>query len=206
MSVRFNGNRMSMPLPVKKSEITALLSTEKFDVLHVQVPYSPLLAHRVIMAAPPQTAIIGTFHIAPNSALVSSATRLLATVSRPSLKRFDTMFSVSKAAEEFAKRTYGIKTEILPNVVETSRFSSAEKFVEFADKPTIVFLGRLVPRKGCQILLEAVRDIVNNGAPIPFRVVICGRGPLEQSLKSFVSSHRLETYVSKGFTMSAPPR
>ena len=125
----------------------------------------------------------------------TSATRLLATVSRPSLKRFDTMFSVSKAAEEFAKRTYGIKTEILPNVVETSRFSSAEKFVEFADKPTIVFLGRLVPRKGCQILLEAVRDIVNNGARIPFRVLICGRGPLEQSLKSFVSSHRLETYV-----------
>jgi phosphatidyl-myo-inositol alpha-mannosyltransferase len=195
MSVRFNGNRMSMPLPAKKSEITALLSTEEFDVLHVQVPYSPLLAHRVIMAAPPQTAIIGTFHIVPNSALVSSATRLLATVSRPSLERFDTMFSVSKAAEEFVKRTHGIKTEILPNVVETSRFSSAEKFVEFADKPTIVFLGRLVPRKGCQILLEAVRDIVNNGARIPFRVVICGRGPLEQSLKSFVSSHRLETYV-----------
>jgi Glycosyltransferase Family 4 len=68
MSVRFNGNQMSMPLPAKKFEITALLSTEKFDVLHVQVPYSPLLAHRVIMAAPPQTAIIGTFHIAPNSA------------------------------------------------------------------------------------------------------------------------------------------
>src|SRR5579875_4032120 len=42
--VRFNGNRMSMPLPASRKKLKQFLRTEQFDVLHVQVPYSPFMA------------------------------------------------------------------------------------------------------------------------------------------------------------------
>jgi phosphatidyl-myo-inositol alpha-mannosyltransferase len=71
--VRFNGNRMSIPLPVSRHKLRAFLAEQQFDVLHVQVPYSPFLAGQLMRAAPASTAIIGTFHILPYSRMVTFA-------------------------------------------------------------------------------------------------------------------------------------
>ena len=48
MRVRFNKNRASMPMIANRKAIRALTEKEKFDVLHVQMPYSPLLAGKII--------------------------------------------------------------------------------------------------------------------------------------------------------------
>ena len=58
VNVRFNGNRLSMPLPANAGPIKALLAKEKYDVLHVQMPYSPLMAGKVISNAGPDTAAL----------------------------------------------------------------------------------------------------------------------------------------------------
>src|SRR4051812_41321546 len=47
VTVRFNGNAMGTPLPASGRKIKRLLRDEQFDVLHVQLPYSPFLAHKV---------------------------------------------------------------------------------------------------------------------------------------------------------------
>src|SRR5688572_33467442 len=73
VSVRFNKNRMSTPLPANLRPIRRLLQQEQFDVLHVQVPYSPVLAGRIIKAADARTAVVGTFHILPHSKFVTLA-------------------------------------------------------------------------------------------------------------------------------------
>src|SRR6185369_17609889 len=36
LRVKFNGNRMSMPLPASPRRLRAFFATQKFDVLHVQ--------------------------------------------------------------------------------------------------------------------------------------------------------------------------
>jgi phosphatidylinositol alpha-mannosyltransferase len=196
MKVRFNGNHMSMPLPADRTAIRRLLQHENFDVLHVQVPYSPWMAHRVIMAAPSRTAIIGTFHIAPHSRLVGYATRALAIWTLRSMKRFSQIVSVSSAAADFAQQTYKISTDILPNVVEVARFARALPFEQYVDKPTVMFLGRLVPRKGCQLLLDAINHMKSRNPALNLNVLICGRGPLELELKAFVTSHGLAEIVT----------
>lgn len=194
--VKFNGNGMSTPLPASKKKIAALLEREKFDVLHVQIPYSPFMAGRVILAAPKATAVIGTFHIAPNSGFVKHANSLLGFIVKRSLKRFHTILGVSRAAADFAKATHGLETAILPNVVNVSHFTSAKPY-EFADsRPAIVFLGRLVPRKGCQVLLEAVSNLRADTMVPEFRVVVCGKGPLRDSLEQYVQTHGLEGIVT----------
>jgi phosphatidylinositol alpha-mannosyltransferase len=66
VSVSFNGNQLSIPLPADKSKIRKVLEAEKFDVLHVMMPYSPFLAQRIIKLADSESAIVATFHILPS--------------------------------------------------------------------------------------------------------------------------------------------
>ncbi len=196
IDVRFNGNDGSIPLWAGKSKLRRFLRTGRFDVLHVQTPHHPLLAQRIILAASRRTAIIGTFHIAPYNWLSTIGNKALGVWLRPSLRRFDKIVSVSAAAADFAGRTFGIKTEILPNVVDYRRFHSAKPLPEYDDDVlTILFMGRLVQRKGCQRLLEAIAALQGRRDLPKFRVVICGKGPLEARLKHFSEQHGLNDVV-----------
>lgn len=206
VSVRFNGNNGSIPLAARRRKLRQFLAAESFDVLHVQMPHHPLLAQRLVLAAGPQTAVIGTFHVAPYNRLVTSGNKVLGRWLRPSLRRFDKIVSVSPAAAAFARETFHIETAVLPNVIDYRRFHEAKPLSQYDDKVTltILFLGRLVPRKGCQLLLEAVA-LVNDMPSVPaFRVVICGKGPLEAKLRQFVTRHQLGALVSfVGFVSEA---
>lgn len=204
--MRFNGNRMSIPLPTSRRRLRTFMRSEQFDVLHVQVPYSPFMGHQLIMAADKQhTAIIGTFHIAPNSGLVSIGNRGLGIWLRRSLKRFDAMLSVSRAAQEFARRTFGVESTVCPNVIDYARFHDAKPFPKYDDsKLTILYLGRLVPRKGCLQLLQAAAELSANKEAPAFRVLICGIGPLEAQLRSYAAEHGLGDIVEfVGFVTEA---
>jgi len=196
MAVRFNGNRMRMPLPAPYDPIHELLRKEHFDVLHVQVPYSPLLAGRVISLASAETAVVGTFHILPDSRLVAFANRMLALWCRRTLRRFDAMLSVSAAAQQFVRTTYGIKSDVVPNAVDIKKFVGAEPFAQGAGVRQILFLGRLVPRKGCQVLVDAAAILKQDAAVPPFHLTICGKGPLTEQLERSVHTQGLEQHVT----------
>jgi phosphatidylinositol alpha-mannosyltransferase len=193
VSVRFNGNRTTIPLPTSRRKLAAFLRRQRFDVLHVQTPHSPFMSQKLILAADKKTAVIGTFHILPYGRLANIGNKLLGVWLRPSLKRFDQIVSVSAAAARFARFSFGIDTEVLPNVIDYRRFHTAQPLPRYADtKPIILFLGRLVPRKGCQLLLEAANQLKDE---LDFRVVICGTGPLEGSLKRFTADNKLSDIV-----------
>ena len=194
--VRGNGNNMTIPLPTRSTSLSAVLEKEKFDVLHIQTPYSPFMGGRLIKLASNKTAIVGTFHILPNTRKEHIGTRLLGMYSLRSRKRIDTMLSVSSVAAKFAKTTYKLDSEVLPNVIDYKRFADTEPLKKYDDTTkTIMFLGRLVPRKGCQVLLKSIVELSKKQDIPKFRVVICGTGPLGSELKAFVRRHELEDIV-----------
>lgn len=197
ISVRFNGNRTTIPLWANRRRLRRLLAEEKFDILHVQTPHHPLMAQPLIMMADRRrTAIVGTFHIAAYSWAVTVGNYLLGIWLRPSLKRFYQIVSVSPAAADFARRTFKIDTPVLPNTFDYHRFNTASAFSKYRDKKiTILFLNRLVPRKGCQVLLEAVARLAEDPTIPEFEVVICGKGPQTASLNSYIEHHGLEGIV-----------
>jgi phosphatidyl-myo-inositol alpha-mannosyltransferase len=205
IKVRFNHNRMSIPLPVSKRLIRKLLAKEEFDIIHVQMPFSPMLAARVVKAATPQTGIVGTFHIAPHSWLVHAASLLLRQITRGAVLRFDEVISVSKVAQDFAWKTYAVESSIVPNCLDLNAFYDVVPFPEYKKTTNIVFLGRLVERKGCMHLLKAVRRLKERGSlPDDCRVIICGRGPLEEPLKAYAAEHKLSKIVQfTGFISEA---
>lgn len=184
VEVSYNGNHLSVPRPANGQAIKQLLDHEQFDVLHVMMPYSPMMAAKVIRHAGPRTAVIGTFHILPQTTLVRWSTHLLGWWLRRSLRRFDKVMAVSPAAQRFAQSAFGLSdVSVLPNVVSAAGFAEAEGYEKYDDAiPTIVFLGRLVQRKGCSTLIDAVAEVKKSGL-WPIRLVICGKGPEDAALQ-----------------------
>jgi phosphatidylinositol alpha-mannosyltransferase len=203
--VRFNGNRTTIPLLANQRSLRRFIHEQQFDVLHVQTPHHPLLAQHLILAAGPHTAVIGTFHILPEGWPSRIGNRLLGIWLRPSLNRLDTLLAVSPAAADFAAATFHLKADVLPNVIDYQKFHQARPLRQYNDKTlTILFLGRLVPRKGCALLLAAVARLAQEPNLPKFRVVICGDGPLAASLRKFIINHVLDNIVSLvGFVSEA---
>lgn len=195
ISIRFNKNKLSIPLPSSKKLIHKKIQKLNLDILHVQMPYSPLFAGRVIKAVPDNVKVIGTFHIVPASWLERTGAKSLQLITRATLRRFDSIISVSNAAQSFAKTVFGVDSVVIPNAVNVSRF----KHDPITTKEVhIVFLGRLVERKGCIWLLKALRQVQvtykNN-----YKVTIAGKGPLASKLKQYVTKHGIKKVKFVGF-------
>ena len=179
--VSFNGNRMRIPLPVCKREIRAALAHNNYDILHIQAPYSPLFGGRVLECAPQSTGVVATYHIAPIDRRARYGGRALGLINAHSHRRVDEVIAVSQVAAQYAQFTAHTHGTIIANPVNVEKFATAaHRATRDAAHPHIVFLGRLVPRKGAQLLLDA-RDYGERHGIFPMpglHVTIAGDGPL----------------------------
>lgn len=179
--VSFNGNRMRIPLPVRKREIRAMLARNDYDILHIQAPYSPLFGGRVLKCAPQSTGVVATYHIAPIDRRARYGGRALGLVNAHSHRRVDEVIAVSQVAAQYAQFTAHTHGTIIANPVNVEKFATAaHRATRDAAHPHIVFLGRLVPRKGAQLLLDALDYGERHDMfPMPgLHVTIAGDGPL----------------------------
>jgi phosphatidylinositol alpha-mannosyltransferase len=201
--VAFNGNRLSVPLPASRKRLRAVVKAQNFDVLHVQTPYSPFMAGRLLHLIGRDTAVVGTFHILPYDRMVLWANRFLALLNHHTAKRFDQMIANSAPSKAFADSTYGFTSSVIPNPFPLATFSVATPAAN--EVPTIVFLGRLVERKGARQLLEAIAAIREQTLyEGEFRVIIGGKGVLLAELQAFVKAHQLQSIVNfAGFVSEA---
>ena len=188
-TVYFNGNKLSMPIYASRKRIKRVLSDNQFDVLHVMVPYSPIMAKKIINLAGPTTAVVGTFHIFSSGLLSKVGSRLLAVWLRPSLNRFDEIVGVSTAATSFAFSGYGLKAKVIPNAIDLERYQKASANAAKSRQARIVFLGRLVKRKGAAELIKAFTILIETHKDV--RLTIAGRGPDRGKLEKLAAKHKL---------------
>lgn len=199
VGVTFNGNGLRIPLPTSRKKLREFLERERYDVIHVQIPHSPLFAARVVDEARRVQArtvrIVGTFHILPSGPVSSVATRALGSWLRRNLAKFDQFCAVSEPAVEFSRKAFGIEASMIPNSVDISLFADAPVTDHTDDRLVVAFLGRLVERKGAQELVAAIAAL-----PEPTRtkldVRIGGKGPLRDKLASTITAAGLDDVVT----------
>ncbi|AQQ69291.1 hypothetical protein Mag101_00495 [Microbulbifer agarilyticus] len=80
--------------------------------------------------------------------------------------------------------------------VDSDQFSPRDQSKEERGEITLGFLGRLVEKKGVDILVNALAKLSPHQPNI--KLEIMGDGPLQQSLKALVESHGLTENVSFG--------
>jgi phosphatidylinositol alpha-mannosyltransferase len=168
------------PDPSAQLRTIRALRDEGFDVVHLHEPLAPgpCMTTTLLADAPK----VGTFHAAGQSA----GYRVMGWALRRIAARLDHRVAVSPDAMALAQAALGGEYELLCNGVEVERF--AEGPVHPAEGPTIFFLGRHEPRKGLEVLLEAVADL-----PAEVRVWVGGDGPQSAELRErFAHDARIE--------------
>jgi glycosyltransferase involved in cell wall biosynthesis len=100
---------------------------------------------------------------------------LIVTVSKYSAEKIVQFYHVDKA-----------KIRVVPNGVDPQRFRPSEggeklkRRLGTGDKECVLFVGKLIPRKGLYFLIEAAKQIVKKRGETAF--VIVGSGPLRNHL------------------------
>jgi len=102
--------------------------------------------------------------------------------------------AVSEATERDLKQRLGRAARnvlTIPNGIPSRPGNPAGPRAEFAvreDEVVILAVGNLVERKGHIVLLKALAGLVDAGCKVPWRVIIAGRGPEHDALRSFAAS------------------
>ena len=182
-SLKFNGNSVRTPLPASKKSIEKLFNEVKFDVLHVQMPFSPLLAARVLNRAPDNVRKVGTFHILPYNWFATFGTKALGLVLRRTIKSLDVAYGVSEPARVFMEHAFKNKAGVLPNPVNYSFYHSFKRQPTKNDKKKIVFVGRFEERKGVRELVEAYANL-DDSLRQNTELAMISKGPLSDEIKA----------------------
>ena len=128
--------------------IRMALERERFDVLHVHEPMTPVVATAIL--ALHRGPAVATFH-------ASGDLRWL-TLAKPAwgflLDRIDHRIAVSEQARDSAARRFPGEFEIVPNGVALPPMPDPGE-----REDTVVFVGRQEPRKGLHVLLRAWPEV-----------------------------------------------
>ncbi|MEM3828245.1 MAG: glycosyltransferase family 4 protein [Conexivisphaerales archaeon] len=84
------------------------------------------------------------------------------------------------------------KVVVIPNGVDLEEFSSSFN-MQKSIKPEVIFVGRLIPNKGLEYLVEAAKILINSKiTKVRFKIV--GDGPYRQQLEELVARYGLSPY------------
>jgi glycogen(starch) synthase len=84
------------------------------------------------------------------------------------------------------------RKQLITYGIDTSVFCPGPRS-DTMDCPQVIFAGRLVPEKGCQVAIDALRLCVQQGRP--FNLQIVGQGPEYPALSLRVASYGLQKMV-----------
>jgi phosphatidylinositol alpha-mannosyltransferase len=174
-SVPYNRSVAPVALsPLAGRRVLRGLADFRPHVLHVHEPLAPIVSAAAAAWGPKP--LIGTFHAWAASSRLQHAIRPAAA---QVVRRLDARIAVSPAAQQFASDAYGVPLgafRVVPNGVDEAAFTAASPLPELADpeRPLLLFVGRLEPRKGLDV---AIRAFLRLRASTPrLRLCVVGDG------------------------------
>jgi phosphatidylinositol alpha-mannosyltransferase len=178
--------------------VRELLARERFDVVHVHAPLTPVLPLLAIHHA--TGPVVGTFHTNFKPGLLY---RLLGKQLQRYLDRLDAAIAVSNAClNAFTDRLHA-EFRIIPNGVDVERFSRGRPIRRHQDgKLNVLYVGRLEPRNGLDRLVASFHRVWRQ---IPARLIVMGDGPLLPRYRAMVPQEMAEDVIFTGRVLDERP-
>ena len=167
------------------------LNKKKYDIIHIHDPYVPFVGWEIINKT--KSKKVATFHSAWEKNSIISFINPFITLFQDS---FSTSFSgaifVSKIAKKHWQKLCGkdVKQKIIHNAVD-KMFYPVKK--QTSSKFKLLFLGRLVGKKGSKYLLKAFNKIIKKYPKL--ELIIVGKGEIKKSLENYVKKKKMEKNV-----------
>lgn len=198
--------------PFKPSNLKAFVALKKvidegeYDIIHCHTPVGAMLTRLAALGARKRgTKVIYTahgFHFFKGAPLINW---LLYFPVEWFLARFtDALITINKEDYARAQKFDPKKVYYVPGVgIDTKKFAVDEETKRAkreairtelgipGDATVLLSVGELIPRKNHQVVIEAISKIDNDN----LYYVICGRGPLMESLKELAKSHSVSDHV-----------
>jgi glycosyltransferase involved in cell wall biosynthesis len=199
----------SIPIPVilvppKVADIREALERGKFDIVHAHHAFTPTSLLSVSAAKKIGMPAVLTNH---TIFLASSHERLWVPTSyvlypyRKYINNANLITAVSRTAADFIGHfTARGRVVVVPNGIDPDRFGlcpksrpANEPIHEVCGEPIILYVGRLVYRKGIHVLVKAMPHILRE---LPdAQLLIAGEGIMESYLKLLIKNLDLEDHV-----------
>ncbi len=163
--------------PAAFARTRSWLRNNKFDILHLHEPTTP--SPSIIAAWSARGPIVATHHTSNDNMYAVKNMQFLL---QPMMEKVIARIAVSEEAKRTMIDHLGGDAVVIPNGVRVNNFKDAKLLPGFNKEKTILFLARLdEPRKGLEVLLKALPEILNQFNDL--KLLLVGPGDQEEILK-----------------------
>lgn len=162
------------------SSLKAILTTEKFDVVHAfNVPSA--FAMRYIKAKKKVLSVHGVYSDQISSIHSNTTSSTVNLVEAKILKWADKLATNSKDVQKIYKEKYGLDFEYILGPIDTEKFKGIEAAKLDFNEDQVIYIGRDSPEKGIDIL-KSIEDKING------KVVYCTNVEWKKAMSLLKSS------------------
>lgn len=182
-------------ITIEKQDIKELVNRfnkKKYDIIHIHDPYVPFVSWEIIKKT--NSKKVATFHSAwEKNSIISFINPFISLFQDTFSINFSGAIFVSKFSKKSWQKLCGkeVKQKIIHNAVDKMFFPVEKKITSDIN---LLFLGRLVEKKGPKHLLKSFYKIVKKFPKI--KLIFVGNGPIKKSLEKYVKEKNLGNNVT----------
>lgn len=194
-SLNFGGTKIdvNIALGLEWHELKTFLKEEKFDIIHFHTIWNPFLPFQIRYLSQKNTKHVATFHDTPKSVWIGKTVMpIMAKFIFPFL---DQIISVSQSQSKFISHFSSKKINIVPNGIDLDQFRTSNQIRR--DENTLLFLGRLEPRKGVMYALQVFAKLKVKHPDL--QLIIAGDGDEKSIVEAYIDNHNLKDVSLRGF-------